>query len=216
MSGKRPTVVLLHGLGRTRRSMAPLRRHIERAGFPTWSRSYPSRQLPIAELAALLSGWILNDLGHQPLIAVTHSLGGILFREMAGTLHFTRAVMLAPPNRGSRLAGRLLERPGFGIALGPAARDIVAAGPWPTPSVPFAVVAGTRSASIGNPTSWISRRLSVFDDSEANDGTVAVAETRLQGMADFAEVDASHTWIMRDRRVHHMVLAYLQTGTLCP
>ena len=216
MSGERPIVVLLHGLGRTRRSMAPLQRRIERAGFRTWSRSYPSRHMPIVDLAGLVSEWLLDDLGRQPLVAVTHSLGGILFREMPGTLLFTRAVMLAPPNRGSRLAGRLLERPGVGLAMGPAARDIVDAGPWPTPSVPFAVVAGTRSASVGNPASWISRRLRVFDDTEANDGTVAVSETRLQGMADFAEVDASHTWMMRDRQVHRMVLAYLQTGRLRP
>jgi hypothetical protein len=46
----------------------------------------------------------------------------------------------------------------------------------------------------------------------ANDGTVAVDETKLPGMADFAEVDATHTWIMNSPIVHRLVLAFLASG----
>jgi hypothetical protein len=31
-------------------------------------------------------------------------------------------------------------------------------------------------------------------------------------MTDFAEVDATHTWIMRDPRVHELVVRYLRDG----
>ena len=46
-----PTVVLLHGLARSARSMAGLARHLRRAGYETWSRSYPSRRVGIADAA---------------------------------------------------------------------------------------------------------------------------------------------------------------------
>jgi hypothetical protein len=45
-----------------------------------------------------------------------------------------------------------------------------------------------------------------------HDGTVAVHETRLDGMAAFAEIDATHTWIMNDPRVQQLVVQYLRTG----
>src|SRR5690606_35287038 len=79
---ERPAVVLLHGLGRTHRSMGGLRRHLERLGYPTWARTYRSRRGSIEELAAEVAGWTRRDLGSRPLVGVTHSMGGILIRYM--------------------------------------------------------------------------------------------------------------------------------------
>ena len=74
----------------------------------------------------------------------------------------------------------------------------------------FAVIAGTRSLALSNPTSWtVGRR---FPPGVANDGTVAVEETKLPGMADFAEVDATHTWIMNAPIVHRLVCDFLARG----
>ncbi|MFC1591304.1 esterase/lipase family protein, partial [Thermodesulfobacteriota bacterium] len=44
-------VVLLHGLGRTRRSMLPLEKHLLLQGYRTVNIGYPSRQEPIQDLA---------------------------------------------------------------------------------------------------------------------------------------------------------------------
>ena len=46
-----------------------------------------------------------------------------------------------------------------------------------------------------------------------NDGTVAVDETKLAGMAAFAEVDATHTWIMNATGTLRLVGAFLRTGS---
>src|SRR5437868_1781197 len=103
-----PTVVLLHGLARTHRSMAGLQHHLQRAGFPTWARSYPSRRLSIAGAADLIASWIARDLpAGRPVAAVTHSLGGILVRQIGARVPWRRIVMLAPPNQGSRLSREL-------------------------------------------------------------------------------------------------------------
>jgi len=214
-----PTVVLLHGLARTRWSMAGLRRHLERAGFPTWARSYPSRRMPIAAVAELVASWIARDLPGRPLAAVTHSLGGIIVRHIGARVPFSRVVMLAPPNHGSRVSRALHEQSIFRWFYGPAGQEMAAPAPeldgrWPRPAAPCAVIAGTRARAGANPTSWLTRRRPYFAAGEPNDGTLAVAETELPGLAAFATVDASHTWIMDDARARALCVAFLRDGSL--
>ena len=78
------------------------------------------------------------------------------------------------------------------------------------PSGPVAVIAGTRNLALSNVTSWtVGRR---FPAGVANDGTVAVDETKLDDMAAFREVDATHTWIMNSTEARRLVLTYLREG----
>ena len=213
----RPTVVLLHGLARTQHSLAGLRRHLERAGFPTWARGYPSRRLSIAAAADEIAGWIAADLpADRPLVAVTHSMGGLVVRHLAARVAFRRIVMLAPPSDGSRVSrafqGRPLSRRFFRWIFGPAGQELAAppeARAWPTLEVPCAVIAGTRARSLANPTSWLTRAGGYFAPGEPNDGTLAVAETALPGATACATVDATHTWIMNDPRARELVVRFL-------
>jgi triacylglycerol lipase len=212
----RPTVVLVHGLARTRYSMAGLQRHLERAGYPTWARSYPSRRRTIAGAADEIAGWLARDLpAGQPLVAVTHSLGGVIIRHVAARVPFQQIVMLAPPSHGSRVSQAFHDRALYRWFFGPAGQELAAgdeARAWPPLSVPFAVIAGTRARALANPTSWLTGGGGYFADSQANDGTLAVDETALPGMTAFATVDASHTWIMNDQRVRSLVLQFLRTS----
>ena len=216
MSGPaRPTVVLLHGLARTRYSLAGLRRYLERAGFPTWARSYPSRRRGIADAADQIADWLARDLpGGGPLVAVTHSMGGLVARHLASRVALQQIVMLAPPNHGSRVSRIYVRHPLYRWFFGPAGQELAsfeAERGWPPLEVPFAVIAGTRGRAIANPTSWLTRARGHFTSDEAHDGTVAVDETALPGMAGFATVDASHTWIMNDRRARELVVRFLET-----
>jgi triacylglycerol lipase len=223
-AAERPTVVLLHGLGRTHRSLGGLRRHLERAGFETWARSYPSRRLSIGAAADQVAGWIARDLpAGRPLVAVTHSLGGILIRHLGARVPLRSVVMLAPPNQGSRLANALRDRSPyrwfFRWFFGPAGQEIGALDQvraWPGPVVPCLVIAGTRARAAANPTSWLSRRGPFFGPGEANDGTLAVDETRLPEPAVFAAVDASHTWIMNHPRARELVVRFLEQAVAPP
>ena len=212
----RPVVVLLHGLARTRFSLSGLASHLERAGFTTWSRTYPSRQLSIAASADQIAGAIARELPPgQPLAAVTHSLGGILLRHVAQRIPFSRVVMLAPPNQGSRLSRALRDRPVYRWFFGHAGQELAAAAepaPWPALPPSTAVIAGTGAKSSWNPTGWVSRRARVFAPGEPNDGTLAVVETQLDGMAAFATVDASHSWIMNHAAARALVVRFLETG----
>lgn len=209
----KPLVVLLHGLARGQGSMAGLGKFLRRHGFETWSRTYPSRRHSISYLASELSDELAEAAGDRPLAAVTHSMGGIIVRHLRDPrLRWERVVMLAPPNQGSRLAAGMVRNPLFRWFYGPAGRELADASTWPPPPAPFAVIAGTRSLALTNPTSWTLGRL--FPPGVRNDGTVAVDETKLTGMAAFAEVDATHTWIMNSARVRHLIVTFLCNGRL--
>lgn len=207
----KPLVVLLHGLARGHGSMARLGTRLRAQGFETAARTYPSRRHSIGYLASEVAEWIVEHADGRPVCAVTHSMGGVIVRHLHDPrIRWERIVMLAPPNRGSRLAAGLMRNPVFRWYYGPARAELADGSTWPPPPAPFAVIAGTRSFALSNPTSWTFGRR--FSPETPNDGTVAVEETRLDGMTAFAEVDATHTWIMNDPRVTEMVVSYLRTG----
>jgi len=207
----KPLVVLLHGLARGQGSMTRLGTRLRAQGFDTCARTYPSRRHSIRALAEQLSGWIVEQAGARPVCAVTHSMGGVIVRHLHDPrIRWERIVMLAPPNQGSQLAAALSGNPVFRWYYGPAGAELADGSRWPPPPAPFAVIAGTRSLALSNVTSWtVGRR---FAADTRNDGTVAVDETRLDGMAAFAEVDATHTWIMNAPRVVPLIVSYLRTG----
>jgi triacylglycerol lipase len=208
----KPLVVLLHGLARGQGSMALLGRFLRKQGFETWTHTYPSRRHSITYLASAVTDKLVEAAGERPLYAVTHSMGGIIVRHLQDPrLHWARIVMLAPPNQGSQLAAGLVRNPLFRWFYGPAGTELADASTWPPPPAPFAVIAGTRNRALVNVTSWtVGRR---FPAGMRNDGTVAVDETKFPNMTAFAEVEASHTWIMNSPRVQRLVLAYLRRGS---
>jgi triacylglycerol lipase len=207
----KPLVVLLHGLGRGRGSMSKLAAHLRVHGFDAWAPAYPSRHHTIAYLARALADEIAAFTKGRPVSAVTHSMGGVIVRHLRDPrIRWERLVMLAPPNQGSQLAAGLATHPMFRWYFGPAGAELADSASWPAPPAPFGVIAGTRARALTNPTSWTAGR--GFPPGVANDGTVAVDETRLDGMAAHAEVDATHTWIMNDVRVHTLVVRFLREG----
>jgi triacylglycerol lipase len=208
-----PVVVILHGLARSHRSMARLRRFLESEGYRTWCATYPSREMEIKALAAQTAARIRAEAPADQYFAVTHSLGGILVRHMRDALPWSRVVMLAPPNQGSRIARAFGSHPLFRWFYGPAGQDVSAPETWPAPPEPFAVIAGTRDLSIANPTSWVTKSAALFPPGSPSDGTIAVEEARHPSMAAYAELDASHTLIMNDPRAHALTLAFLRNGT---
>lgn len=205
-----PTVLLLHGLGRSARSMRPLARRLRHAGFRARPVDYPSTCHPIATLVEEHVRPAADAAAEAPLHFVTHSLGGILVRAYAaryGLPDGTRVVMVAPPNAGNEFADLLHERWPFRHLCGPALAEL-RTGPEGLAEqlgrVDFelGVIAGTRNVYPG-----LSRVLGA-----PNDGRVSVASTKVEGMADFAIVRAGHAFISRHAEVARLSVAFLRTG----
>jgi pimeloyl-ACP methyl ester carboxylesterase len=208
-------VVLVHGLLRSDRSMQPLARSLSDAGYRTVALDYPTTELPPDDLVAVLEREIEACCEDAPrLHFVTHSLGGLMVRAILAKYRpasLGRVVMLAPPNHGSEWVDRLGDWTLFRWLLGPTAVEL-GTGPTgfpqrlPRPDYEVGVIAGTTSYRLG------------ADEvlGGANDGTVSVASTRLDGMTDFATVPESHTFIMRSADVAELVRAFLRDGRFHP
>lgn len=202
-------VLLLHGLGRTSRSMKPLAEKLTEAGYRVVLVDYPSTEEPFDELVDGLAREIerccLSD--RRPVHFVTHSMGGIVVRAYLADRRLEtlgRVVMLSPPNSGSVLADYLRRTP-LGRAGGPALDDL-GTDPESLPNrlggvdYPVGVITGDRSF---NPLfSWLIPG--------KDDGKVSVETAKVEGMVDFLVVPETHTFIMRSPEVIEQVLHFLE------
>ncbi|MEM7476902.1 MAG: hypothetical protein AAF483_18105 [Planctomycetota bacterium] len=103
-------VVLLHGLFATKRSMCSAQSALESHGYFAINFGYPTHFRRIEDhlrnLMPVLKQ-LENDSHIRSINFLAHSFGGILMRLAIARENFSklaRAVMLAPPNRGTHLA----------------------------------------------------------------------------------------------------------------
>ena len=202
------TVVLLHGLGCTQRSMARLESRISAAGRPTLNIRYPSRRFSIDRLADHVAGSIEAAVPAGPLLAVTHSMGGIILRLLASRFDWRGCVMLGPPNQSSELARLTVRTPLVRWVMGPACRDLAGPPDWPDPPRPCGLIVGTARATWNNPPSWLGKVGRVFSDEDVHDGTVKMSEVMHPAATDAAMVHVGHTVMMNHPDVVNLVLRF--------
>ncbi len=211
--GQGDYVVLLHGMGRTTRSMQKMEKHFLTHGFRVVNLAYPSTRKPIETLATEYLGAALVAQCHQPdrkIHFVTHSLGGIVlayYLQNHALPNLGRVVMLAPPMQGSELTDRWHRHALYQFIIGPAGQQLgTAPSSFPNKLGPakfeLGVIAGNRTI---NP--WTSHIIPGDDD-----GKVAVVRAKAAGMQDFIVVPRTHTFIMRDRGVINQALCFIRTG----
>jgi len=205
-------VVLLHGLGRSAKSMAYLEERLTAAEYTVFNYDYESRKKEIDSLVDDLHGFIKNCCQQEEttLHFVTHSLGGILVRALIAQKrpgNLGRVVMLSPPNKGSETVDYLGDYTFFEKIFGPAAQQL-GTGPDSFPNrlgpadFELGIITGDRT--IDPISSWIIPG--------KDDGKVAIERTKLEGMADFLVMDVSHTFIMQNPEVVDEVIHFLRQG----
>ena len=206
------TVVCLHGIWAHGAGMYLIKRHLEREyGLRGLLFSYPSVKGTLDDNAALLSRF-LREQALEAAHIVGHSLGGVVALRMLANEPDTipgRVVCLGSPLRGSRLAEMISRidwaEPILGNSL-PEGVLNVPANEWATGVCrrrEVGVVAGSVPVGIG-------RVAGQFDG--PNDGTVAVAETELEGARDHIVLQVSHTSMMISRQVADQAGAFLKRG----
>lgn len=203
-------VVLLHGLARGPASLSRLQSGLQDAGYQVVNQGYPSRSAPVNELVRFVGQGIAECPADQTVHIVGYSLGGILAQIWLSNHqpdNLGRVVMLAPPNAGSLLVDKLGGLPGFVLFSGPAGRRLgtgMASVPLSLGPVdfPLGVIAGDASA---NP---ITSAMTPGPD----DGKVAVAATRLGGIADHITLPVTHTFMMNNPAVIAKVIGFLRDG----
>ncbi len=210
--GARPTVVLLHGLGRTYRSMQPMGEALEDAGFQVENIGYPSTDHPFDALVEIVAGKLEACClkSGARVNFVTHSLGGIILRayvEESGVSNIGRVVMLSPPNRGSELVDELREFFVFQWIAGPAGLQL-GTDPGSVPSrlgaVSFELGVITGDSTFNPLYSWLIPG--------EDDGKVSIERAKVDGMADFMVLPHSHSFIMNSGEVIGQTIHFLRHG----
>jgi len=211
--GDAEVVVLLHGLARSSSSMSRLARSLESAGYRVCNLSYPSRKYSIEKLTtefvaksirACTAGTAL------PVNFVTHSLGGIVVRQLAASapdIDIGRVVMLSPPNHGSEVVDKLGGLFLFRLINGPAGQELGTDSlsvprSLGEPRFDLGVITGNRSV---NP--FLSLLIPGKDD-----GKVSLESAKLVAMKDFLVISSSHPFIMKNSEAIAQTLYFLRNG----
>ncbi len=208
-----PSVILLHGLARSARSMDKMAEALGQAGFTVCNIDYPSRHHPVEDLAMRhVLPQIQQCLGASTPAPhfVTHSMGGIIVRQLAasGALPaIGRVVMLGPPNGGSEVVDSLADWPLVGYLNGPAGRQLgTGDDELPQQLGPARFEAGVIAGSFS-----INPLLSLLIPGE-DDGKVSLARARLDGMRDYRVMPVSHPLMMRNSEVIEQTIHFLRHG----
>jgi triacylglycerol lipase len=193
------TVVLIHGLTRTPRSMLGAGLWFRRAGYRVAYVGYPSTKISVEEAVRDHVAPTLEKIASRPgagtLHFVTHSLGGIVFRAWAMQrpegFPLGRSVLLAPPNNGCEIVDHVREWAVAKKIMGPVLQELGTkknSTPKRLGTAPpeTAVIMGDQ-ANIPFFKKWLG---------SGSDGVVTIEGGRIPGLKDFAIMPSGHTWIM--------------------
>lgn len=205
------TVVLLHGLLKSSKSMAKMERALVEEGYEVVNIDYPSRDFPVEELASFVRELVVIQTGSAEQVhVVTHSMGGIVLRYIQQNFpieNIGRVVMLSPPNQGSEVTDALGDWALFEWVTGPAGLQLgtgeesMAAALKPV-DFELGVITGDRSVN------WVMSGMIPGSD----DGKVSVVSAQVEGMQDFRVYHVSHPFIMKRKAVIEDVITFLDVG----
>ena len=202
-------VVLVHGLWFGPWSLGLLARRLRRAGFEPRRFRYRSTRADLAEHARALRQFVGSPAG-RPLHFVAHSLGGLVTLRMlaeAADLPTGRVVLLGSPLGGSVAARKSAGLPGAARLLGAARPALQNGFARLMADRDIGMIAGSRSIGLG---------LFLGGLGEPGDGTVAVAETRSDGLREHRLLPVTHTGMLFSRQVAREVVHFLRAGRFDP
>jgi hypothetical protein len=209
---KNETVVLLHGIARTGKSMSVIEKSLRKEGYSTINLTYPFRELGLNDIAQNLHEKTLTQEFWDKtgkVHFVTHSMGGLAVRRYLEKYEVDipkqklgRVVMLGPPNSGSELADRLHKSSVYEWFYGPAGQELTTTAQAKCEKLYYdvGIIAGTKGwmylAGLPGP----------------HDGMVSVQRTKLDGMKGHITPDATHTFMMYRSDVHVQIIRFIKDG----
>ena len=207
-------VIILHGLGRSDKSVQRIKRHFDKAGYYTVAMNYPSLRASVQQNAEYLHEVVASLEGIEKVHLVGFSMGGIVVRQYLAEHQdprIGRVVLIGSPNQGAELATMLKDWWAYKALVGPAGQDLATAPHGLAPKLPaplceFGIIAGCRGIDDGyNP-------LIPGDD----DGTVSLESTRLAGANDYLTVQTIHQLLLSTPSVFAAAEHFLEQGRFRP
>lgn len=197
-------ILLLHGLWMHAPAMRWFATRLKSRGFDARTLGYYS----VLEDSDHAVARVIKALQQAPgSHVVAHSLGGLMALEAARRLaapDIGRIVCLGTPLAGSRAADGAIQRFPAGRRLLGQHVPMLLSGAGNLPEgLEVGVIAGSRRRGLGG-------MLAHFSDD--HDGTVAVSETRVEGIADHIVLPASHSGLIFSDAAVEQSVAFLHEG----
>lgn len=206
-------VVILHGIGMSTLRMAWLELGLRRAGYSTLNIGYPSLRRDLAGCAAYVKARLdaYPISSYSSIHFVTHSMGGLVALELltskeAFPAH--RAVLIAPPYRGSEVADFLHKYRLYRAAFGPSGSQLTTSyrkdiGFVIPTSIEIGIIAGKRGYEYP-------LFLSIMNKTGEHDGLVSVQSTRVPDAKDYITIRMSHSFLVE--KSVKQVIHFLEHG----
>ncbi|UWU28677.1 alpha/beta hydrolase [Rhizobium sp. WSM1274] len=209
------TVLLFHGIARTKKSMAKLAGFLSAHGYRVVNVGYPSTKFSISDLVDIIRPEIdgaAKEAGDDRVHFVGYSMGGLIVRAFLRNYrpaNLGRVVMVGTPNSGSQIADFLKNWPLFRKVYGPAGQQLITDQTamtelFGTVDYELGIIAGNRTI---DPVSSLIIGLRV-----PNDGKVSVESTRLDGASAHIVIPANHTFLPVNKTMWSQTLSFLRDG----
>ena len=200
------SVILVHGIWMVGLELWPLARRLRHCGYEPVFFSYRSLRRSPAHNAERLARFVRRQQAEK-IHLVGHSLGGLVILQALNDhpeLVTGRIVLLGSPVQGSAVAGRLHRYPVSRWLVGRSTeKGLLGDGPrWQGPQ-DLGVIAGTLPLGIGRVVGGLPG---------GSDGTVAVAETVLEGAQDTLTLHTTHMGLVYSLPVATAVCRFLEQG----
>jgi len=199
-------ILLVHGLWNRGWSMAAMAKRLRARGHSVMVFSYPTRSSGLNGHADELYAFIGKAAPDQ-LHLVGHSMGGLVILNMLSRFDDVpagRVVLMGTPVRGSRVVSYLENLPGQKLIFGKVAEDLLKGFRQPPENRQTGMIRGTRAMGLGRVAGKLDK---------PNDGSVAVSETQLEGLADGIELPVAHSEMLFSSEVVRQVEQFLLHGS---
>lgn len=204
MTSSKPHVFLLHGLWMHAPTMRWFAARLKRDDFDAEPFGYYSllnnTERTVGNIAEALAA-------HPGSHVVAHSLGGLLALRAAmriSDVPVGRIVCLGTPLAGSRAAGGICDKiPAGGKLIGQHLPLLLSGAGCLPAGVEVGMIAGSLPVGLGG-------LLAKFDGE--HDGTVAIEETRIEGLADHIVLRASHSGLIFSNAAVEQASCFLREG----
>ncbi|MAF98375.1 MAG: alpha/beta hydrolase [Micavibrio sp.] len=211
-NSQKETVVLLHGILKSKTDMLKMKKALEKEGYDTLNIFYPSRSKSLTELASFINDKINQQPKPDKLHFVVHSMGGLVTRyyiDKYAPENIGNIVMLSTPNTGSEFADKLkaapILSPLFKLIYGPAGQQLSTNYNHPIPkNTTIGIIAGTKSINPLSP--FFLPRKHVGE----HDGMVPVKRTHIDGETDHITPPVNHTTMMKNKDVINQTIHFLK------
>jgi esterase/lipase len=204
-------VVILHGFGKTNKSMSKIAAFLSEHDYQVINITYPSIKQDITSITEKHIKPLIKPYFQKPnkVHFVGYSMGGVITRHIIESNkieNIGNVVLIASPIQGSDLSSIIIKNDFLRWVFGPAVRDIATQSSIikslnSKPHYPVGIITASKSH---NPIT------SLFLLKGPNDGTVTLASTKIYNANDNVMIDANHNSILYLKETQIQILSFLK------